>query len=84
MGYSFDFWFELEVLILFLSLLMENNDFWTPRRKTMQNHYEITSKNLSWTRNLRNRTKTLTSVMSVPTLDSINYETHKGKYMEHI
>ena len=28
--------------------------------------------------------KTLTSVMSGPTLDSINYETHKGKYMEHI
>ena len=28
--------------------------------------------------------KTLTSVMSGPTLDSMNTETHKGKYMEHI
>ena len=28
--------------------------------------------------------KTLTSVMSGPTLDSIKKETHKGKFMEHI
>ena len=27
--------------------------------------------------------QTLTSVMSGPTFESINLETHKGKYMEH-
>ena len=37
--------------------LMENNVFWTPQRKTMQNHYEITSKSQFWTPNVRNWTK---------------------------
>ena len=50
----------------------------------MQNHLEITSKSKFWTRNERNWTKTLTSIMSGPTLDSMHEETHKGKYMEHI
>ena len=30
--------------------------FWTPRRKTMQNHDEITSKNQFWNQSLRNLT----------------------------
>ena len=50
----------------------------------MQNHLEISSKSKFGTGNVRNLTKTLTSVMSGPTLDSRNEETHKGKYMEHI
>ena len=50
----------------------------------MQNHLEISSKSQLWTRNVTNWTNTLTSVMSGPTLGSINEETHKGKYMEHI
>ena len=50
----------------------------------MQNHDEITSKSQLWTGSVRNLPKTLTSVMSGPTLDSINQETHKGKSMEHM
>ena len=38
----------------------------------MQNHYDITSKIKLWTRIVRNCTRTLTSVMSGPTLHSIN------------
>ena len=34
--------------------------------KTMQNHYEITSKSLFWTRGVQNLTKSLTSDMSGP------------------
>ena len=63
---------------------MENCVFWTPRCKTMQNHLEITSKSQFWIRNVRNCNKTLTSIMSGPTFDSMHEETHKGKYMEHI
>ena len=48
----------------------------------MQNHYVISSKYHFWTRNLPNWTKTLTSVTSGLSLDSINQETHKGKYMD--
>ena len=40
---------------------MENNVFRTPRRKTMQNHDEITSKSQFWTGNMRNLTKSLVS-----------------------
>ena len=42
--------------------------FGIPRRKSMQNHLEITSKSQLWTRSVRNWTKTLTSVMPGPTL----------------
>ena len=38
----------------------------------MQNHLEIALKIKFWTRSVRNWTKTLTSVMSGPTLHSIN------------
>ena len=44
----------------------------------MQNHLEIKSKSQFWTREVRNRTKTRHSLMSGPTVDSINQETHKG------
>ena len=44
-----------------LNFLPQNNAFWTPRRKTMQNHYEITSKSKFWTRNVQNWTKSLVS-----------------------
>ena len=48
----------------------------------MQNHYVISSKYHFWTRNVPNWTKTHPSVTSGPSLDSINEETHKGKYMD--
>ena len=50
----------------------------------MQNHVEITSKSKFGTRNVRNFTKGRHLLMSKATLDSINQETHMGKYMEHI
>ena len=40
-----------------LSFSSQNRVFWTPRGKTMQNHYEITSKSQFWTRSVRNLTK---------------------------
>ena len=45
---------------------MENNVFGAPRCKTMQNHYEITSKSQFWIRNMRNLTKSRDLDMSGP------------------
>ena len=39
--------------------------FWIPRRKTMQNHLEITSKNQFWNRSVRNWTKSRNLDMSI-------------------
>ena len=50
----------------FSGLLVEKRGFLIPRGKTMQNYYEITSKSQFCIRNVVNRTKTLTSVMSGP------------------
>ena len=46
------------VIEFIFMLLMENSVFGIPRHKTLQNHYEITSKSQFWTRNVRNLTKT--------------------------
>ena len=51
---------------------MKHRAFWIPRRKTMQNHYEITPKSQLWIRNMGSWIRTLTSVMSGPTLHSTN------------
>ena len=66
------------------NVLYLKNVFGATPRKTMQNHLEITSTSQFWTRSVRNWTKTLTSIMSGPTLDSKHEEKHKGTYMEHI
>ena len=61
--------FQVSLLVLgFISSYFDGTlvFFWTPRRKTMQNHQEITSKIKFWSRNVRNWTKTLTLVMSGP------------------
>ena len=71
----------LSLLVLWLRFFVENV-FWIPRRKTMQHPYEITSKSQFWIRNVENWMKTLTSVMSGPAVDWVNYETYKGKYKE--
>ena len=57
----------------------KDNDFRTPRRKTMQNHYETTSKSKFWTQNVWNWIKNLASVMSGPTLHSIELRNTQGK-----
>ena len=51
------------VLHGFASRIPKNNVFWTPRCKTMQNDLDS---------NVRNSTKSQTSVMSGPTLHSIH------------
>ena len=48
----------------------------------MQNHLEISLENQFWTRSVRNWTKTLTSVMSGPTRDSINVRNTQGEIYE--
>ena len=47
--------------------------------QTLANHLEISWTNQFWIRNVRNWTKSLTSVMSGPTVHWINYETYKVK-----
>ena len=41
-------------LDFFLSFLYQNHVFWTLRRKTIQNHGEITSESQFWTRSVSN------------------------------
>ena len=50
----------------------------------VQNNLEVSLKSQYWIQSVRNFTKTCHSLMSGPTLDSINEERHKGTYMEHI
>ena len=49
------------VVGLIFIFFMENNVFRIPQRKTMQNHYEITSKSQFGTPNVRNLVKSLIS-----------------------